>query len=124
MIPQFMLHPNLEMMLFRTIKDDLVSINKWFSFNHMEINLKKTKAMVFNRYKTVSNFVLQVAGQSIEFVRHFKLLGVFIDDRFRFDEHISEVSKIANCKTYSIYQNSRASSRSSSNLYYSNYLFN
>ena len=109
--------------VLRTIKDDLDSFNKWFSFNHLAINLKKTKAMVFNRYETVPNFVLEVAGQSIEFVRHFKLLGVLIKGRLRFEEHISEVCKRVNSKTYSVYQNSRFF-RSSSNLYYSNYLFN
>ena len=35
------------------------------------------KDMVFNRYETVPNFVLEVAGQSIKFVRLFKILGGF-----------------------------------------------
>ena len=61
--------------VLRTIKGDLDSINKWFSFNHLAKNWKKMKAMVFNRYEIVLNFVLEVIGQSIEFVRLFKLMG-------------------------------------------------
>ena len=45
----------------------------------MAINWKKTKAMVFNHYETVPNLVLEVASQSIEFVRYINLLGIFIN---------------------------------------------
>ena len=55
--------------------------------------------MVFNLYETVSKFVFEVAGQSIEFVRLFKLLGVLIVGRLRFDDHILEVCMRVNSKT-------------------------
>ena len=80
--------------IFWNIKDELDSINKQFSFNNFSFNRKKTKCVVFNRCEIASNFVLEVAGQSIEFVKHFKLLGVIIDGRLIiFDEHLSESCK-------------------------------
>ena len=79
--------------------------------------------MIFNRYETVPNFVLEEADQSIQLVRHFKLLGVLKDGRQRFK---STFRRFARESTVRCIQSIRirVSICSSSNLYYSNCLFN
>ena len=53
------------------------------SGNKLEEN-GKTRKIWYSTVLKLSIF-LEVAGQSIEFVMHFKLMGVLIDDRLRLD---------------------------------------
>ena len=89
--------------LIDTLKNDIVIVCRWLEHNHLIINLPKTNAMFFNyefRPKELPVLELKIGDTSIEFVESFRLLGVIIDNKFNFDNHINKILKSVNSKTY------------------------
>uniref|UniRef100_A0A1B0CCJ0 Reverse transcriptase domain-containing protein n=1 Tax=Lutzomyia longipalpis TaxID=7200 RepID=A0A1B0CCJ0_LUTLO len=68
---------------------DLRSFSAWTRENKITTNAKKTKFMVFSREPTSMNINLD--GVLIEQVRVFRYLGVMLDNRLQFEDHIDDL---------------------------------
>lgn len=81
----------------KTLSSDLVVIDKWLKHNRLILNLKKINAMIFSngcRSNLIDvNIKLESNGINIPFVTSFKLLGVIVDNKLKFDLH-----SISTCK--------------------------
>ena len=64
-------------------------LSQWLDFNKLTPNISKTKIMIFNSHKQMTIPEIYFNNEVLEQVHHFKYLGVFIDDRLTFKEHIS-----------------------------------
>ena len=83
------------------LTDDLNKICSWFYHNRVIVNWMKTSAMIFSRYISTnvpSKIGLRIQENHIKFVDTFKLVGVSLDRKMNFDNHISIVCKKANQK--------------------------
>ncbi|XP_036320873.1 uncharacterized protein LOC118735304 [Rhagoletis pomonella] len=79
------------------MQEDLHCLYKWLCVNRLQLNVNKTKFMVIYRAANVSsdNYSLKIKDEVIEKVRIIKYLGIYIDDKLKFEEHIDyTVAKI------------------------------
>lgn len=76
------------------INNELLVISKWLKINKLKINTDKTKAMVICNKKpsTVQNNVT-IDDVDIEFVDEIKYLGVVIDYKLTFKNHVNYIVK-------------------------------
>ena len=89
--------------LIINFKEKLIPALNWVKSNQMIINWNKTKAMFIHRKKSlVLPITLCIGKDQIEVVESFRLLGVQLDNRLKFDGFLSSMKKSANAKLYSI----------------------
>ena len=71
---------------------------KWFKENDMKANPGKFQAMVLssgNSQQMENDFCFEIEGANIYPEKAVKLLGIFIDNKLKFHEHISHICKQA-----------------------------
>ena len=83
---------NIEVVL-ETFKNELVNLVEWFRANKLSLNLNKTQYMLFTtspgvRLKEI-NF--EVNGNVIARVKKTKFLGVYIDEKLSWLDHIDHI---------------------------------
>lgn len=70
---------------------ELDKLNTWFIINKLSLNVSKTNYMIFS-YKAISNNIcIKFNCSSIERVRVTKFLGIWIDDKLNWKEHITRI---------------------------------
>ena len=85
------------------IEDELRNVIKWSSANKLELNLVKTKEIVFRRLN-VRLDILPVQLDCIERLECVKLLGVYIDSKLSFSEHVDHLLSVCNQRLYLLSQ--------------------
>ncbi len=81
------------------LQEDLVNLKDWFDFNKLTLNLKKTKFLQFSSSRKKPDFKdvkISLDQESVERVEVFKYLGVWLDEKLNFSEHIHQISKKVN----------------------------
>ena len=78
--------------LVKILNEELNKITIWLNANKLMINVKKTHYMVFHRakIKTLGTDVI-MQNTSIQCVKSTKFLGVIIDNKLRWNDHITYV---------------------------------
>ena len=87
------------MQLSRDLSNELDKLSVWFAVNKLILNVSKTNFMVFGNSKQ-RNTILQVSIKNSKIKRVYvtKFLGILIDDRLNWKEHISLIcSKLSKC---------------------------
>lgn len=76
------------------LNQDLCSLSKWLEQNKLKLNVSKTKYMFIGK-KTVNRTtpVIHINSEYIEIVNSFKYLGIIIDNKLNFHEHIQHIIK-------------------------------
>ena len=72
---------------------ELDKLNVWFSLNKLSLNVSKTNFMVFSNRNIVCNVNITINNCVIERVHSTKFLGVIIDEKLNWKEHIQKVPK-------------------------------
>ena len=87
--------------LINIVNSELISLSDWFKVNRLSINLKKTHLIYFG-YKSIPpesdiyENKLRIDQEIISEVDHTKFLGVFIDKKVTWLQHVNYISiKIA-----------------------------
>ena len=83
------------------LQADLDNIANWCKGNKLKINIKKKKRMIFGSHKKVKNLNLpnlKLNGEIIEFVNHYKYLGITLDSILTFENQIQNTIKIVSHK--------------------------
>ena len=83
--------------LFRKINRGMNELDKWFKCNRLTLNLKKTEYVYFGGpgSKVQEDGRLEIGGEVVRKVEGTRFLGVWVDERLRWAEHIGNVvSKI------------------------------
>ena len=84
----FMSHRDLNI-LEREFNQELKKLVHWLQINKLVLNINKTHYMVFtNVHWDTSNFVIKIQETEIERVNRLKFLGVTIDEKISWNEHI------------------------------------
>jgi hypothetical protein len=95
-------HDDLDQLL-TSFRQKFEPILNWCRLIQMTIHLNKTKCMFLTLKKvdleTVK--VVPIAGNDLEVVKNFKLLGVTIDDSLGFHDHVELMKKSVNRKIFS-----------------------
>ena len=69
----------------------------WFKTNQMVVNASKFQAIVFGLNSNES-IVLKVGGRSIDVANNVTLLGVKVDSKLKFNQHVSNICQKVNTK--------------------------
>lgn len=83
--------------LFEQMRSDLLVLNEWFSRNGLLLNLDKSNFIIFYRNWVREaeignfNFNLTINGTTLKRVRTSKYLGLIIDERFGWNEHVDKI---------------------------------
>ena len=79
------------------LNEELRNIASWLKINKLSLNVNKTQYMVFTtKINKIEDIVLRVEGQTIERVTQTKFLGVIIDEKLTWRNHVNYIStKIA-----------------------------
>ena len=71
-----------------------IYIDNWCVENYLDLNVGKTKKMVFDFKKVETNIVLIILKNgSVEIVNKYKYLGIYIDNRLNFSVNIENLFK-------------------------------
>ena len=81
----------------------------WASRNNMQLNASKTKELfIYFGKQDLSVPPVITEGQKIEKVRVTKLLGLTLNDRLTWEDHINSISKKANVRLHYLHHLKRA----------------
>lgn len=72
------------------INRDLRHIVEWSNTNFLELNPLKCKVMLFSKYSNI-NLNILLDNERLEVVSQYKTLGLILDDKLSFDQHVSLV---------------------------------
>ena len=79
------------------INKELEYLDVWFRVNKLSLNLTKTSFMVFAN-KDISNLSIRMCGTELERVQVTRFLGVLVDEKLSWKQHIKGLnSKLAKC---------------------------
>jgi exonuclease III len=73
------------------INDELNKLSIWFRVNKLSLNIKKTNFIVFGKLPQ-NSLELKIENERIERVKTAKFLGVVIDEKLKWREHITVVA--------------------------------
>ena len=73
------------------ISRELTKLRRWFAINKLSLNVSKTNYMVFKNKKDISECQIHINKFPIERVFVTKFLGVLIDEKLTWKEHINFV---------------------------------
>ena len=90
--------------LINNVNIDLNNINEYCKKNHLFINAKKTKVMIFNSDPNKFENILSIGNIILEVVNEYKYLGYNIDDKLKFDRQIDSLENKICSNNYAIYR--------------------
>ena len=77
-----------------SMNTEFENLIEWMHVNKLSLNIKKTKYMLFTlRKKPRSTGDIFIDHEPIEKVEHFKFLGVIIDSKLSWVDHIQFIKK-------------------------------
>ena len=88
-------HVQILNVLIDSLVDDSKSLIQWFDFNCMQANPEKFQALAVGKKTHEKQPVFKIGNIDIKCDESVKLLGVDIDFRLRFDEHIAYIAIVA-----------------------------
>ena len=74
-------------------ENTLNRLSRWFIANQLTLNVDKTCFSVFSNKDSESLKSLQLNGKSVERVTAAKYLGVFVDEKLNWNQHIDHICK-------------------------------
>ena len=72
-----------------SLNKDLENLSSWFASNYLSVNSKKTQAMIMGKHSHEP--ALHIGDSFIEISGFLNILGVCIDDKLSFKDHLSTV---------------------------------
>ena len=84
--------------LIRNLEEDTASAIFWFDANHMILNQEKCHFLIARVRTSVEHLYIKVGDQIIWESSKEKLLGLDIDNKIKFNNHLLKICKITKCK--------------------------
>ena len=91
--PQYVEANNIDEVI-TILENDSIQLVKWFSENQMKANKDKCHLVISNNEKVS----MEIDNTELENTSSEKLLGIIIDSKFNFKEHLEEIIKKASRK--------------------------
>ena len=107
--------------ILENLKHDMKSILKWFKVNSMKANPEKFQFMILGR-KNRSKITLMINSKEIQEKDSVELLGIRIDKKLTFNEHINNLCRNANYKLYALRRIRKYLTRDQAKLLYSAFI--
>lgn len=99
--------------LYANVNHDLQSLVDWFRANKLSLNPSKTNYMLFSPHKTDhSEHSIKIGSDIIEQKNYCKFLGLVIDDKLTWSEHIAHTMSKLSRSLYALNRTKHIISRS------------
>ena len=81
--------------LFNNMNEDLKQLSNWFKTNKLSLNIGKTNYIIFTLKQTTGHdeLKLQIDNTQIQRVHSTQFLGIHIDSKLQWQEHVKHVKK-------------------------------
>ena len=80
--------------LEKTMNKELLKLYEWLCINRLSLNITKTNFVIFHaKNKTKSPVTILINNKAIDEVEEVKYLGIIIDSKLTFKNHINELKK-------------------------------
>lgn len=73
---------------YEIMNNELAVFADWLKWKKLKLNVSKTKYMVVTTRRSESNCTISVDGELVERVNAIKYLGVMLDEKLSFAEHV------------------------------------
>ena len=85
---------NDPMTLEKTMNEELVKVSNWLIANQLSLNVKKSNALLFRMKNDVCDPIVNIVinGDTVEEKQHTKYLGVILDHKLTYEQHINHVN--------------------------------
>ena len=77
--------------LQNTLEVEVHKVTKWLAANRLLLNISKTHSILFSFKHNATNLKIRINNTEIEKKRTTKFLGVQIDDKLNWKDHISHI---------------------------------
>ena len=78
--------------LMQSMNVEIMLLNTWLQSNKLSLNVSKTQYMIFHRARIkLDKLSLSINGVNLEEVKTFKYLGLIIDNKLKWIDHIAHV---------------------------------
>ena len=78
--------------LCRTISEDMLLLRDWLIANSLTLNAHKSYYIIFSMRKTPTNLRVTIGDHVLDRKAKGKFLGVILDDKLRFADHIDHIT--------------------------------
>ena len=85
--------------LIHILENNALELRTWFHDNYLKMNADKCKLLVTNHHDDIS---INVDNEVITASKSVKLLGITIDNKLNFNEHISKLCKKTSLKLHAL----------------------
>ena len=85
--------------VIENLENDALILDKWFSDNYLKMNAEKCHLLVPNHTKNVS---LRIKDEVIKCEESVKLLGITVDNKLNFNDHVAGICKKASQKLHAL----------------------
>ncbi len=79
--------------LSNTLNLELEKLSDWFRANKLSLNIEKTKFIYFSKRRKKNDFEIKIDGKKIQQVQNIKFLGIQIDEKLTWLEHLKALRK-------------------------------
>ncbi len=80
--------------LVLNLRLEISVVDEWLKANRLTLNTKKTKYVIFGTRASLEHIPedlnIRIANEKIERVKYMKYLGMILDEKLTFDEHINQ----------------------------------
>ena len=84
--------------LIKTLENETCILLNWFNINEMKPNNDKCHLIILNN----EDNIIKIGDEEISVSKSVKLLGITIDNKLNFNEHIRKLRKKANQKLHAL----------------------
>ena len=78
--------------LSKNMSDDLQMVSEWLIANQLTLNISKTHYIIFSTREVPNNLQITIGQHTLERQKSGKFLGVILDEKLTFKEHISAIT--------------------------------
>ena len=81
-----------------SMQNTMDGVFNWYMYNQLTLSIDKCNVMVINNdiHKRVTDFQIKLGSKSLKQVSSMRYLGVIIDDKLKWNEHIAHITKRVN----------------------------
>ena len=77
--------------LMNIINFDLESLSRWLQCNRLTLNISKSLYMIHGNFDRSFSYNICIRNESLKLVNNAKFLGIIIDDKLKFENHVYDV---------------------------------
>ena len=81
----------------QVLNNELQRVHSWLNANKLSLNVRKTKYMIFRKYKNndIGELNLRISNNTIEHVNEFNFLGLHLNSKLNWDTHVNIIEQDA-----------------------------